>query len=308
MSKGRIAQPAGVRGRPPKIEGEKTWAVAPTSMPPKPEAMTSTARREWARLEPFLKALDRVAQVDMWPLATYCMEWSRFSEIMATHLGDHKAKLYEDGRNCEVIHPLLAPLLRSAKDVLRIAALFGMTARSRDLESDSPARVNSAIKRLFGNRRKVAESKIPDSIIPILPEWTEADMAPPLWMNQRAVAEYERLGSELVNIDLFCPLDAVPVAVAAGLYDLQQRAYEQLKETDLYTYVTKWDPEAEEETEVMRKEHPLQKGISDITTVAKLYWADYGLSPRNRRIFANEEKGQTGARPLIFTGTFGKRA
>ncbi len=156
----------------------------------------------------------------------------------------------------------------------------------------------------MGNRRKIAEGKVPQSIVPILPEWTPADMQAPLWMNDRAYAEFDRLGKELQNIDLFTPLDLIPVCVMAGLYDLQMRAYEQLKETDLYTYVTAWDKEEEAEVEVMRKAHPLQKGITAIMNVAKLYWTDYGLSPRNRRLFSGEEKSESTEVPLIFKGKF----
>ncbi len=125
MSKGRTPRPPGAResrpGRPPKPEGDKSWLNVPTNVPNTPQALRGDALAEWERLTPYLKALDRIANVDLYPAVAYCFEWGRFCEIMERDLGASSAKLYEDGRNHEVLHPQLEPLLAISKDILLIA-------------------------------------------------------------------------------------------------------------------------------------------------------------------------------------------
>lgn len=286
-------------GRSPKIDPDHNaaWKIAPTAMPDMPR-MGPVATAEWHRIERYLIALDRVAAIDRQALALYCQEWALFSRIMEDELADSYVKLYCPGRSCEVINPVLPPLLRAAKSIIRVAGTFGMTARTRDLESDHGNRKATALKRLMGNQRKIAEGKLAPSILPILPDFGPADMQPPDWMNDRAREEFERLGRELEALDLFTPLDLTPLVVVSSLFDLYQRGSEQLR--DLTTEVHDKDGNG-----VAYKEHPLLRVMTDISDVMHILWKDYGQTPRYRKIFNGERRKEDKEVPLIFKGRFG---
>lgn len=297
MGKGRFALTAGqsARGRPATPEEDKNWKIAPTEMPELVQGLGREARKEWNRIERYLIALDRVSAIDRQAMTAYCTQWGKFARIMKEELADESTPLYGDGPTCLVIHPLIPPLARSAKAIIKLAGQFGMTARTRDLESDHGNRKASALKRLMGNQRKIAEGKVPQSVIPILPTWTEFDMAPPFWMSDRAVMEFEELGKQLGAIDLFTPLDLVPICVVCCLFDLYLRAGEQMG--GLYTYVT--DKEGEEQ---YVKEHPLLRVQTELHDVMQFIWKDYGQTPRYRKIFNGERKADKKEIPLVFKG------
>lgn len=303
MGKGRFALTDQQKpGRPPNPIEDRDWKIAQTEMPARPEGLIGDAAEEWHRIERYLVALDRVSSVDRQALSVYCTQWASFARIMKTSLADESTKLYAEGPTCEVPHPLISPLIRYAKAVVKVAGQFGMTARTRDLESDHGNRKASALKRLLGNQRKIAEDKLADSIVPMLPNWTDGDMAPPLWLSARAYEEFERLGSQLTGMDLFTPLDLTPLVVVSCLFDLYMRAGEQMK--DPLTYVTRWDKENEEE-EVFEKEHPLHKIQSDLHETMQAIWKDYGQTPRYRKVFNGERRTEEREVPMIFKGKFG---
>jgi phage terminase small subunit len=299
MGTGRIAVKPGrsLGGRPPKPVEDNNWKLAPTAMPTRPGNLPAVAAAEWDRIERYLIALDRVAAIDRQALVTYCLEWSKFSRIMSTELAREHIALFGMGRSSEVIHPLLPPLLRSAKSILRVAGLFGMTARTRDLESDHGNRKASALKRLMGNQRKIAEGRLAPSILPMLPDFGTADLQPPGWLNDRAREEFDRLGGELEKLDLFTPLDIVPLSVVSSLFDLYLRAAEQM--TDMTVAVV--DKTGEE---VAYREHPLWRGMTDIHDVLHIVWKDYGQTPRYRKVFNGERKVEGKEIPLVFKGSF----
>lgn len=301
MAKGRIALPA---GRPPNPVQDNTWRVAATAMPQTPDELTGEARREWTRLEPFLVSLNRVSELDVEPLYAYCVYWGRFSALMASHFADDNAKLYADGPTCIVVHPLLPELIGYAREMLAIASEFGLTARSRDLDGNDPRKIPSMLKRLYGNRRKVAESKIPDSVIPMLPEWDAADLEPPIWMGARCAKLYRHLGDQLRNIDLFTPIDKIHICSLACLGDLLRRADDQLKDDLVPVYSKKPNEDGEHELQY-EKAHPLHKVLKELGKIAREYWTAYGMTPRARKIFDKEQSGEKKARPLVFKGKFG---
>jgi P27 family predicted phage terminase small subunit len=298
MGKGRFAlKPAQRPGRPPNPIEDNNWKMAPTAMPDMP-GLPSVAAEEAGRLTRYLVALDRVAAIDRQALAAYCSQWAIFERIMRTEFSRENCYLASSGTTCEVAHPLIAPLLRSAKATMRLAGLFGMTARTRDLESDNGNRKASALKRLMGNQRKVAEGRLAPSILPMLPDFGAGDLTPPLWMNHRAREEFERLGRELELLDLFTPLDLVPLVIVSSLFDLYLRANEQLR--DLTTVVTSRDGE-----ETGYKEHPLLKSMTEIGDVMHAIWKDYGQTPRYRKVFNGERRTEEKEIPLVFKGAFG---
>lgn len=275
---------------------DTNWKLAPTQIPDMPD-MPPAAVNEWRRIAPYLVALDRVAAVDRQALTMYCMEWHKFQRIMSSELADEDTLLFQPDRTTEVIHPLLGPLLRSARVVLRVAGQFGMTARTRDLESDHGNRKASSLKRLMGNRRKIAEGKLAPSILPMLPDFTDADMQPPVWLNDRAREEFFGIGGELTLLDLFTPLDLAPLVISSSLFDLYLRCNEQM--TDMTVSVR--DKEGEE---VAYREHPLWRGMADIHEVIQVVWKDYGQTPRYRKVFNSERKVEGREIPLIFKGSF----
>ncbi len=285
-------------GRTPTPLEEDNWKIAATEMPSPPDALTGDARQEWNRIGKYLVGLDRVAAVDRQALTAYCTQWSRFAGIMKNDLASSLATLSVDGPRCEIVHPLVPPLVRSAKITIKLAGQFGLTARTRDLESDHGNRKASALKKLMGNQRKVAEGKVgPRTVIPMLLDWTPEEMLPPFWVNSRVAAEFDLLGGQLTTLDLFTPLDVVPITIACCLFDLYLRAGEQM--VDLYTSVIGKDGE-----ESYQKEHPLHKVQSEIHDTLQAVWKDYGQTPRFRKVFNGERKTDRKEVPIIFKGRF----
>lgn len=248
------------------------------------------AQAEWDRLEPFLISLGRVAEHDKQALATYCLSWLQFSRLYQSEFAEPWALLYADGPKCEVIHWAIPPLLRYANVVYSLAGQFGMTARTRDLEGTHGNKKSNAEKSLEGNRRKVAEHKLKDTVTPLLTKWDSPDTACPDWLPSRAMAEYYEISKILNNLNLFTPLDRTTLSIGCAMYDLLVRCSEQMK--SLHTEVHKMEKVDDEEWEerIFRKEHPLHIAFGDITQFLHKVWKDYGMTARYRRIFNNEEK------------------
>ena len=274
------------------------WKLAATKMPALPFGMDTVASREWNRIGRYLVALDRVAEIDKQALFAYCTMWSMFSRIMEEELSPLRARLVEDGPTCLIPHPLIAPLLRSAEVTLKKAGEFGLTARTRDLEGDHGNRKSSALKRLMGNQRKVATHRLVDRVTPMLPDWEPEDMLPPEWMNEVALAEFHALGSSLAALDLFTPLDVIPITIGCTLFEMYTRALDQM---DCLT-VPVYDKKGEE---VAYKEHPLHKVLTDLHSILQYVWKDYGQTPRFRKVFDGEKKEDKKVVPLVFKGKFG---
>jgi phage terminase small subunit len=275
------------------------WKVAKTEMPAEPSELKGEALIEWKRLEPFLVSLGRVSRLDVEPLTAYCIAWGRFANIMRNHFAEDNARLTADGPTCEVQHPLIQELLGYAREMLETAGQFGLTARSRDLDGDDPRKIPSVLKRLYGNRRKVAMGSLPESVIPMLPEWDEDDIRPPLWMGDRATQIYYDTVEQLRHVDLFTPVDRIHICALACIGDLFKRADEMLTD-DFVPVVSKMTGETTYE-----KAHPLHRTIRDMMKMAREYWLAYGMSPRARRIFDGEQKTEAKIRPVIFRGASG---
>lgn len=270
------------------------WTISPPSLPV-PEHLTEEARNEYERIGRYLLALGRVSELDYHPLANYCLSWAAFSRIMKEELADPWIPLYEPGPKGEVAHTLINPLLKYAKTLIHAAERFGMTARTRSLEGVARQAKSTAIKKLLGNQRKVATSKLERSVIPFIDGWEQADIEPPDWMSTRAKTEYQKLGKSLENLDLFTPLDRGPLVVGCCLFDLTLRCSDQLK--DLYTHF--YDAEGNE----FSKSHPLHSVMYEIFKVADIVWKDYGQSPMYRKVLGGERKSHREV-PMIFKGKF----
>ena len=270
--------------------------MKPEVLVPKPGSLKPDAACEWHRVAPYLAALGRVTEIDYQSLQVYVKSWAGFVHIMRDELADRHIELHVAGPKCQVIHPLLQPLLSYAETTFKIACQFGMSARTRDLGSDHANRKASALKKLMGNQRKVANRNLEDKVIPMLPRWNDGDMHAPRWMNDVAKAEYDRLGDKLGNLDLFTPLDYTPLSICCTLYELHDRAISQAEE--LYTSVYNKDGD-----EIEIRAHPIHKVANELHKALQVIWKDYGQTPRYRKIFdegeTQEEKRET---PLIFKG------
>lgn len=266
-----------------------TWTNAPTKMPVSgllpPDAMA-----EWERLEPYLISLGRVAEHDKQALVTYCLSWSQFTKLYQSEFSEPWALLYMDGPKCDVVHWAIPALIRYANSIYTLAGQFGMTARTRDLEGTHGNKKSRAEKSLEGNRRKVAEHKLKDTVTPLLTKWDSSDTACPEWLPARAMAEYYEIAKILTNLDLFTPLDRTTLSVGCAMYELLLRSTEQMKQ--LHTEITKLEKVDEDDWEEVtyRKEHPLHIVFSDLTKFLHNVWKDYGMTARYRKIFNNEEK------------------
>lgn len=272
---------------------DKTWFVAPTEMPPVPEELPPSASREWQRLHPFLEAINRIARIDALPLAEYCMAWGRFDRLMETHFAHMDSDLTGDGPSCEVIHPALPPLLVASEQIFYYAEQWGLTARSRDLEGRQ--NIPTALKKLFGNRRKVAESKLERDVLPFMPSWQDEDMRPPVWANDRVIRLYNEVGGQLRLLDLFTPLDRVQLVVMVCLHDILLRAHEHL--TSDFTDV------CDKKTGDFRyhKTHPLHEVINRVSFITRRYYSAFGMTAKARRLLPKEEKIEA-SRPIAFRG------
>lgn len=283
------------RGRPAKPVRDTTWFAPPANMPAAPSDLTGAAASEWERLRPLLESLSRVSRIDILPLVEYCSAWGRFEHLMREHFRSETDDLDAEGPSSRVAHPLLAPLLDSANAILMYGEQWGLTARSRDLDGNN--RIPTEVKRLFGNRHKIAESKIPESVVPMLPPWQTEDMEPPLWMNDKARNLYNTVGTDLSNLDMFTPLDRIHLIVMCCLHELILRAHEQI--TNDLVEVTNKEGEVKYE-----RANPLYEVINKLTAVTKKYYAAYGMTAQARRLLPKEEKTEA-KRPLIFKGRFG---
>jgi P27 family predicted phage terminase small subunit len=267
---------------------DEDWHILPTKLPDL--KMTGEADREYRRIGQYLQSIDRVTELDRQALAHYCLQWAHFVSCAQELKGD----LTVDGENVIVAHPLLKPALRSARAVFKVAGLFGLTARTRDLEGDHGNRKSRALKKLEGNRRKVGENRLESpSILALADDWDPKDVDPPAWLTKRARGEYERLRASLTAAEMFCPFDRAPISVICTLFEIYCRCYEQID--SLTVAVT--DKKGEYVRDV---EHPLHKFMGELAEVLTYQWKDYGQTPRFRKVFSGEQKKQETSAPIIF--------
>lgn len=263
-------------------------------MPVAPDFLPDAALREWNRLERYLVALGRVAPIDRQSLVAYCMSWELFDRIMREELGDEHASLIVDGPRHEIAHQQLTPLCQAANKIYVFAGMFGLTARTRDLDLPNSHRKASAIKRLMGKH----ETHIAPSVVPMMPKWDDDAMRLPAWANSRVRDEYNRVKEQLEVLDLFTPLDLIPLTVACSIFDLFVRCQEQMG--NLYTTVVNGNGVA-----IGRKANPLSASANELLEILTRYYRDYGVAPVNRKVFAGEEKPKEKTTvPLIFKGAF----
>jgi len=269
--------------------GDEDWQILPTKLPDL--RLTGEAYKEYQRIGYYLLQIDRVTELDRQSLVHYCVQWAHFVTVYR-ELKDQD--LAQDGPTNIVAHPLLRPLLKSAAAVVRVACDYGLTARTRDLESSHGNRKSRALKKLEGNLRKVGTHHLESPTEMCLPDWKPADVAPPVWVSDRARDEYNRLKDTLVLADMFCPLDQVPVTITCCMFDLYCRAYEELDSLMIPVFNAKG-------VEVKEIEHPLHKVMTDIADTLTYLWKDYGQTPRFRKVFSGEEKKKTTYdAPIIF--------
>jgi phage terminase small subunit len=253
------------------------WTTLPTKLPE--SNLQGEAGREWDRIGRYLVAIDRVTELDRQSLVHYCVQWANFSRTVRELDGF----LTADGPSHEIAHPLIAPAIRYGKATIKIACQFGLTARTRDLESDHGNRMSKTVKKLLGNQAKVGAHHLESPTALVMPDWDEDDIAPFPWLSERSRLEYLRLRDSLRAADLFCPLDVVPITVTCVLFDLYCSCYEQITSMTV--------PVHGKDGEIVREvEHPLHKSMCDLSEVLIYVWKDYGQTPRFRKVFSGESK------------------
>lgn len=281
--------------RPPKPEADKTWFVAKVQMPDRPEDMPGLAHDEWDRISPYLTELDRVAVIDRQALTAYCLEWAYIAQIYIEELHSDDNLCIDDFVQLKA-NPTIYAFVNRAKAIFTLCLKFGLTARSRYLDSSIHGNsLNWAIKKLEGNKKKIAQGKVRDSIIPMLPAFEPSDMQAPLWFKGSAKAEYDRLRDSLLNLDLFTPIDYVPLCVAAMLGDLYIRCAGQIDSMTVPVY----DKKGNERGVAAHPMHQAQRWVHE----AQLkYWQDYGLTPRDRKVLTGQDQKERKKIPLVFEG------
>jgi P27 family predicted phage terminase small subunit len=166
MKRGRKNKPAelrvieGNRGHRPIPQGPKF--KIPVYVPKPPPFLDKYAKKEWARVAPELYSLGLLLGPDVAALAAYCMAFSRWryaeEELQKVAQVDDSVKhggLVQITKQGNAVQHVLVGVANTArKDMIRIAAEFGLTPSSRaslqGAGSGSTKR-NTAEEKFFGS-------------------------------------------------------------------------------------------------------------------------------------------------------------
>jgi P27 family predicted phage terminase small subunit len=110
-----------------RVEPEPEMAI-----PEPPKCLRGIALEEWSRITKLLAGVKCLAELDMGPLAAYCLEWGKYVNAN-NRLRVVRSMLTESTKGTKMAHPLLRVSDRALANMLRICEQFGMTpsARSR---------------------------------------------------------------------------------------------------------------------------------------------------------------------------------
>jgi P27 family predicted phage terminase small subunit len=130
-----------LRGNPgrQKLNENEPQPEIPPNIPAPPAFLNGYALEEWHRVERELYALKLLTNVDINPLAAYCVAYQRWRDAeemlhdMAKRDGVTRALLIKGTKGVAVRNPLVAVARQAALDMVRYASEFGLTpaARSR---------------------------------------------------------------------------------------------------------------------------------------------------------------------------------
>lgn len=128
----------GNRGHRPINDQEPEFSV-PEDCPKPPDFLDAYAKEEWARVSPELYATGMLTVADTSILAGYCMAYSRWRyaeeqiqiEARTSDKTSHRGMLVKTLAGNVIQNPLVGVANAARKDMVRIAAEFGMTPSSR---------------------------------------------------------------------------------------------------------------------------------------------------------------------------------
>lgn len=164
MKRGRKNKPTklrvieGNRGHRPINQAEPEFSVA-LDMPPAPVYLDAYAREEWDRVAPELYGVGLLTIPDQTTLAAYCLAFSRWrfaeEEIQKVAKLDDRTKhggLVQITKEGNAIQHVLVGIANTArKDMVRIAAEFGLTPSARaNLEGSGRGGEDQTEKKFFG--------------------------------------------------------------------------------------------------------------------------------------------------------------
>ena len=156
----------GPKPTPTKIlENRGSWRATVRSDEPTPDVKIPSAptwldregRREWGRLTRELEKLGIVAQVDRSTLAAYCQAYANLyraqKEIKVGGITTVSAT------GSVIKHPAMAVMEKAIDQILKGAALFGLSPASRvGLKSPSRKKEKDDRSRFFGKKRQSSAS------------------------------------------------------------------------------------------------------------------------------------------------------
>lgn len=143
---GRKAHPTALRlikGNPSHRPVNAAEPKPPPAMPTAPEFLAAEARAEWDRIVGDLYAIGVLTLIDRAALAAYCTAYGRWVEA-ETALGRARVAAEKEGKgesaltNGWRVSPLVHAANTAMRDLMRIAAEFGMTPSARSRVKATP--------------------------------------------------------------------------------------------------------------------------------------------------------------------------
>jgi P27 family predicted phage terminase small subunit len=102
----------------------------PAKAPAPPPHITGEARREWFRVVKLLAKSGCVTELDLQPLAAYCIEFEKYKRAN-DDISKVDSLLVRSTKGTAMLHPLLKASDHALLNMLRIAGEFGLTILSR---------------------------------------------------------------------------------------------------------------------------------------------------------------------------------
>ena len=144
-------------GQPPRGKEAEPQPSRPVELPEPPFYLNKHGLTEWNRVIEDLYATGVYANIDQTMLAAYCMAFARWAqaeidlEAMARQdPATHGAMLKTTNGNA-IQNPLLGVVSSTRRDMLRLAAEFGLTPSSRTyLQSGKGGETDDPIARRYG--------------------------------------------------------------------------------------------------------------------------------------------------------------
>jgi P27 family predicted phage terminase small subunit len=146
-----------LRGNPSKTPINRDEPCAPAALPEPPDYLSRRALEEWTRLGALLKDSGLISNLDQIAFGCLCQLIGRLSEaegLLAQH-----GLLVKGPNGYPMPSPYLTIVNSSSRQILRIAAEFGMTPSSRSRVQLDPPPADDEFEQYLSRRRAVKDSK-----------------------------------------------------------------------------------------------------------------------------------------------------